>query len=255
MVSAPLPHRSVLRAAILTAGILSIIAAAPARSAATSHRAATSPARSTLHRPPLAFEPAMDAAVTRFIARGQGHALTIDATGFEIGAPGAARVRVGFIRANGEAKLVPREQLRGTAKDAAGSDRARWPRSGPAFARVVVRDVYPGIDVAYSGTHRQLEFDFIVRPGADPNLIRLAVERADARLDRGGELVIATAQGEVRLRRPVVYQDVAGHRAPLDGRFVERDGIIRFRLGRWDRRYALTTDPRITARGPGRSAA
>jgi hypothetical protein len=38
------------------------------------------------------------------------------------------------------------------------------------------REVYSGIDLVYYGTEGQLEYDFVVEPGADPNQIALAIE-------------------------------------------------------------------------------
>ena len=34
--------------------------------------------------------------------------------------------------------------------------------------------IYPGIDLVFYGQERQLEYDFILAPGADPDVIRLA---------------------------------------------------------------------------------
>jgi hypothetical protein len=68
--------------------------------------------------------------------------------------------------------------------------------------------VYAGVDLVYYGNQRELEFDFVVAPGADPDSIRLAYEGVeDLRLEPGGDLVLRTKLGEIRQHSPAVYQE------------------------------------------------
>ncbi len=91
----------------------------------------------------------------------------------------------------------------------------------PTYRKVSFDAVYPGIDLVYYGNQRQLEYDFVVAPGADPGQIRLAVEGADqVAIDAAGNLVLSTPAGEIRQHKPVVYQEIDGERRPLDGRYV-----------------------------------
>ncbi len=70
----------------------------------------------------------------------------------------------------------------------------------PHFAKVGYEGVYPGIDLVFYGTNqRQLEYDFVVAPGADPARIRLAIEGAKRlEIDGDGDLIAHLAGGEVR---------------------------------------------------------
>ena len=54
-----------------------------------------------------------------------------------------------------------------------GNDPKRWLTGVKHYGRVSYQGVYPGIDVVYYGNQRQLEYDFVVAPGADPGAIRL----------------------------------------------------------------------------------
>jgi hypothetical protein len=65
------------------------------------------------------------------------------------------------------------DQLPGTANYFIGNDPAKWRTSVPTYAKVKYAGIYPGIDLAYYGNQRQLEYDFIVAPGASPKPIRL----------------------------------------------------------------------------------
>src|SRR2546425_95999 len=81
----------------------------------------------------------------------------------------------------------------------------------PTYAQVRCANLCPGIDLIYYGNQRQLEYDFVVHPGADPNRIVLAFQGA-ARLevDEQGDLVLHTVGGPIRQRKPAIYQEVHG---------------------------------------------
>ncbi len=97
----------------------------------------------------------------------------------------------------------------------------RWQTGVAIYGKVKLNGVYNGVDLVYYGNGRQLEYDFIVAPGADPNTIRLNFSGTDnARLDAAGDLLLHTQDGELRLQKPVVYQTVGGERKNVDGRFV-----------------------------------
>ena len=90
------------------------------------------------------------------------------------------------------------------------------------YSRVRFRDVYPGIDLVYYGSGSDLEYDFVVSPGADPNAIRLRFSApARAMLRDDGALVLRTAAGAIVQRAPVVYQQASGRRVPVGGSYVQ----------------------------------
>jgi len=88
-----------------------------------------------------------------------------------------------------------------------------WRPDVGTWARIVYRNLWPGIDLAYSGTARLLKHEFIVHPGADPGLIRLALKgAADAALDKDGRLAVRTPLGGFQDEAPVGYQEKDGKR-------------------------------------------
>ncbi len=86
-------------------------------------------------------------------------------------------------------------------------------------------------------------------PGANPAKIRLRWSNAKrVRLDANGELVIETLSGELRQRKPTVYQERNGRRVFITGGYrLAADGEIRFSLGRYDRKHPIVIDPVIFA--------
>ena len=96
-----------------------------------------------------------------------------------------------------------------------GNDPSRWHSDLPTYLKVRYSSVYPGVDLVYYGSHRQLEYDFIVAPGADAKPIQLQFSGAkQLRIAKDGDLVLQGAYGEAALHKPVVYQ---GNRRPPPG--------------------------------------
>src|SRR5205814_1127599 len=99
----------------------------------------------------------------------------------------------------------------------------RWRTNVPQYARVWCRNAYPGVDLVYYGNSRQIEYDFLVAPGADPEVIRLAFAGARRmELDSNGDLVLRTRVGDVRQHRPYVYQEIHGVGHPVSCRYTLR---------------------------------
>jgi len=128
-----------------------------------------------------------------------------------------------------------------------GSDPAGWTTGVAAFGKVRCAGVYPGIDLVYHGTEGVLEYDFVLAPGADPGRIALDIEGEDSmEIDGAGDLVLATPAGEVRQNAPRVYQEVAGVRRAVEGRYALRDGgAVGFEVGRYDADRPLVIDPTL----------
>ena len=82
-------------------------------------------------------------------------------------------LRTQFVAANPAAKVTGEEELPGKVNYFIGKDPAKWRTDVATYAKVRYEQVYPGIDLVYYGNQRQLEYDFVVAPGADPARIRL----------------------------------------------------------------------------------
>ena len=129
-----------------------------------------------------------------------------------------------------------------------GNDPAAWRTNVPHFRRVRYDEVYPGIDLDYYYRDGELEYDFIVAPGADPATIRLTFEGFDQiSIDRKGDLVLRNAAGELRQHRPFVYQEFGGTKQEVPGRYRLSSGnSVSFVLAKYDPALPLVIDPRIS---------
>ena len=133
-------------------------------------------------------------------------------------------LRTSFVGANPKTRVEGQEELPGKANYFIGNDPKKWRANVPTYAKVQHRDLYPGIDLIYYGNQRQLEYDFVVAPGADPNLIKLGFHGAkEITLADSGDLILTTEIGDVRLQKPLVYQfRKDGHKELIAGNYVIR---------------------------------
>src|SRR5882724_2874558 len=162
--------------------------------------------------------------------------------------PGTATrtvVSVAYLGANPMARVAGLDELPGKINYFIGSDPAKWRVNVPTYAKVQYQDLYPGIDLVYYGNRQQLEYDFVLRPGADPRRITLSFQGADKlEVDTQGDLVLHTAAGTIRHRKPVIYQDVDGLRRDIAGGYVLREArTVGFGVGTYDLSRPLIIDP------------
>lgn len=144
--------------------------------------------------------------------------------------------------------LVGRNQQAGKVNYFLGNDPAKWHTDIPLFSRVEYEELYPGIDLAFLGESKTLEFDYVVHPGADAAKIALSFQGADGLdITPDGSLMIATAAGPLQLHKPVAYQDKDGKRQGVDAWFMaDGNDRITFGLGPYDHDRELVIDPTVT---------
>ena len=156
-----------------------------------------------------------------------------------------AVLRMKLVGANPKAEVSGLDELPGKSNYFIGNDPSKWRTNVPTYTKVRYENVYSGIDLVYYGNQRQLEYDFVVAPGADPRAIRLAIEGDETlRIDGQGDLVLEAEGSELRLHQPVIYQEVSGARQRIGGNFVIRGGRqVGFEVARYDTSKLLIIDP------------
>jgi hypothetical protein len=156
----------------------------------------------------------------------------------------AIAIRLAGAKAGAEGR--PYIELPGRTNHLIGANPRAWRSGMRAYARVEYRDVYRGVDVVYYGNQRQLEYDFVVAPGASYRDIALAVDGAKhVTIDQKGNLIIATDLGDVVQHAPIIYQQAKdGSRQRIEGGYMLRSGgQVGFRVERYDSRLPLVIDP------------
>src|SRR5579871_1833961 len=177
-----------------------------------------------------------------------------------------AVLRLRFKGGNRLAKILGEDALPGVSNYFIGRDSTKWRSGVHQFAKVRHQNVYPGIDVVFYGNPQKLEYDFVLRPGADPSRIRLAFDGSDSlsidstnpsiRQGSGnersgrkgsGDLVVKIGDMEIRNHSPRIYQaDARGERA-VSGRWVQQGSRgAGFSVGAYDPAETLVVDPVLT---------
>ena len=181
-----------------------------------------------------------------------------------------------LLGANPNSAVSGHDELPGKSNYFLGSDPSKWRTNVPTYAKVRYEDVYPGIDLVYYGNQRQLEYDLVVAPGADPRAIRLAFQSIGShgtsfvpwasygsdslsrakprdegagavplRIDDQGDLILETDDARaLRLHKPLIYQESDGVRQEIAGNYLlQNDGEVSFALAAYDARKTLIIDP------------
>ena len=194
---------------------------------------------------PLFFVPNLGQAASpvRFMVKSSGltaHLLTGE---IELQIASLA-VTMRFEGANPWHRVEGAQALPGHVNFLTGSE-ANWRINLPLYGSVVYRELYPGIDMEYGSSGRNLKSEYRVAAGADPSRIRVRyVGAGDPWIDADRALVVPLGGTELREGAPLVYQERAGVRQMVAARFlVHEDGTVGFGLGDYDVARPLVIDP------------
>jgi hypothetical protein len=156
-----------------------------------------------------------------------------------------ATVRMKLVDANSSPKVEGIDQTVTKSNYLIGNDPDKWRTNVSNYSKVKYEGVYSGIDLVYYGNQRKLEYDFIVKPGADYKTILMSFEGADKlSLDDKGDLILATKTGEVTQHAPIIYQVVDGKRQPVSGNYVlQGEDKVGFQVAKYDAGKELVIDP------------
>ena len=211
---------------------------------------------------PLHFEANQgqtDAAV-KFLSRGRGYTMFLTSTETVVAlsrsssktdavSPGErAVVRMAWKGADPKVRVTGLEQLPGKSNYLIGGDRSQWRTDIASFGKVHYENLYPGINLVFYGNQKQLEYDFVVAPGADPNAIRLSFAGEQRlNIDKQGNLVIRAGREKLVQKAPLVYQEVNGTRQQIAGSYVKKGAHeVGFQVASYDAGKTLYIDPVFT---------
>ncbi|MBI3474272.1 MAG: SBBP repeat-containing protein [Acidobacteria bacterium] len=263
--------RSTLRIASLAALMLAIVVPGAATSWKTStdsktqaHSGAASRIAANYGSLPLSFEENHGQATSdvKFIAHGTSQTLILNSRGavLNLRKPAghreirkgesfdpmdSASIQMTLPGSNLAPSVEGQEKLPGVANYAFGLDRSKWITGIPTYAKVRFSEVYPGVDLDYHGNNRQLEYDFVVRSGANPQNIRLAFDGVQGlELDGEGNLLLHASGGDILQHKPIAYQQIGGLQWEVPAKFLlVGANEAAFEIGAYDHSRALVIDP------------
>jgi hypothetical protein len=203
--------------------------------------------------PPVSFEPNLGQAprLVKFLSRSADSTLFLTSSEAVL-SPHPARprdfarpLRMRIVGANPNAGAAGLDEFPGKVNYFVGNHPEKWHTNIPTYARVKLTSVYPGIDLVYHEHRGQLEFDFLLYPGADVRKIRIAFPTASTtKLDEHGALLLRLGQTIARFQSPCLYQQIGSIKTPVDGRFtLHSDHTLGFAVAAYDKSKPLVIDP------------
>jgi hypothetical protein len=154
-------------------------------------------------------------------------------------------VKLDFIGANPGVKPVGENRTAAVVSYFQGRA-SQWKTALPTYSKIVYGELWPGVDLAYSGTVNRLKYDFVVQPGAGVEQIRLGYRGATGvRVNEVGQLEVSTPVGGFRDEKPYAYQDIGGRRVEVEAAYELEGGNYGFRVGPYDRKRPLILDPAV----------
>ncbi|HKP53573.1 MAG TPA: SBBP repeat-containing protein [Chloroflexia bacterium] len=234
-------------------------------------------ARTDFNRLPIAFElnAGQADASTRFIAHTSGASLAFYQDHLRIGLKAPAQdgadarqdaVTMQFLGAGPAVRVESGSELPGKVNYLLGSDPSQWRTGVPTYEQITYSQIYPGVDLTYSGTGGTLKGTYLLAPGADPGQVRWRYQvrnaecgmrnsGCDARLsvDDAGNLNVALdsafriPHSALVESAPIAWQEIGGKRVAVQAGYVTSgDGSVGFAFGAYDKSYPLTIDPVLT---------
>lgn len=153
--------------------------------------------------------------------------------------------RLIFVNANRNPEIIHEDVTEHKVNYFIGKNKSKWRTNIQTSRAVLYRELYPHIDLKVSGIEKQIEYDFVVRPGGQVSDIGFEYKDVEkTRIDKEGNLVIKTKFGELEHAKPVCYQVIEGERVEIQAEFMKiGDNNYGFKVKGYNRNYELIIDP------------
>ncbi len=190
----------------------------------------------------------------KFYERGLKHSTYFTEKGIYIALHGkdAEVLKIKPVGGNPEPQVIAEGKLSGKVNYLKGNDPEKWKRDIPTYEKVRYKEVYKGVDVVFYGNQRRLEYDVIVKPGADLKAVRFSYEGVkELRVNDRGQLVAVLPSGSVIVQdKPFIYQEIDGKRVEIRGGFVIKNKGQKYYYGfeteGFKEGFALVVDPALS---------
>ena len=133
----------------------------------------------------------------------------------------------------------------------------QWKTGLASYSTIVYSNLWPGIDLIYTGMANRLKYEFVVKAGADPKRIKMAYSGAtEVKLNELGQLRVITPAGDFQDDRPVSYQEIKDKRVEVSTSFnlhsirnpqfaIRNQTVYGFCVGNYDKSKPLVIDPAV----------
>jgi len=155
-------------------------------------------------------------------------------------------VKTEFVGSNLNASAMGLSEMEYKCNYFIGNEPDKWRTDVPNYESIQYQEVYPGIDLKYYGNGKQMEYDFIVSPGADYSKIQVRYDGAESlSIGENGELIIKIANGEIIEQPPIVHQIIDGRKENIWCSYsIADNNTFSFKVdSRYNPSHELVIDP------------
>jgi hypothetical protein len=163
-------------------------------------------------------------------------------------------IKLSPVGANKNPEIVVEGMQNGKVNYLIGNDPEKWKTDIPTYGAVLYKNIYKDIDIKYYGNNRRMEYDVIVKPGADYSQVQFSYDGIKGlKIRDDGKMEVAFKQGNVIQSRPYCYQEINGKKVDVDGSFKlvktqskSSDAELyayAFDISTYDKDYSLIIDP------------
>ncbi|MFN8459054.1 MAG: FG-GAP-like repeat-containing protein, partial [Anaerolineae bacterium] len=166
--------------------------------------------------PSLVAEPVL----SEVEGEGQGGGFSPSSSEGEGWGGGRYILKLDFLNANPRVRPIGQQPTEAVISYFKGPN-DQWHTGLPTYAKLVYPNLWPGIDLVYSGAANRLKYEFVVKPGADPAQIRLAYRGATAVwVNHAGQLEVSTPTGSFHDDTPYAYQEIDGQQIAIPAAYT-----------------------------------
>lgn len=154
-----------------------------------------------------------------------------------------SRMDVCFLGSNEDVKIVAEDSLQALRHYYNGG------KEGPithvrSFRKIRYENLYEQIDLLVYSDGKNLKYDFIVKPGADPQDIRLAYSGMNSlELMQDGSMNTHTSLGNLHEGKPYSYQLQGEDTVTVSNSYTIAKNVVQFELGSYNKDQTLIIDP------------
>lgn len=152
---------------------------------------------------------------------------------------------VDFVDASPKMQVLPDKPTQSVNSYFIGDDASKWGRNCRVYQAVMLKDVYPNVDVRYYTYNGALKYDIIAHPGADIGKIALKYDGIDRVQVKNKELVLGTSLGEKKESYPYTYQSGKTGRSDVSCKYIVRGNVVKFDVKGYDPSATLVIDPTL----------
>jgi len=153
---------------------------------------------------------------------------------------------MGFIQANNDLTVVGKNKQTLYHNYFLGNNKTKWAGNVPLFGSLHYLDLWKGIDLKIEEKNGNFEYDFIVKPGANVEMIKLEFNGQDEIDIIDGKLMITTSVNTVYENKPFAYQMIRGKIEQISCRFILDGNMVTFEFpDGFDPSQELIIDPEL----------